>query len=267
MEPTYPAVLGRYVNLGEFYDHTALRAQRAQLLKLHGEYRASYSRAYRCLHAAKEVRENGEAVFLTSIAQEKLEKRVRGILGREAKKQKGSTGGVSQRFLSGLTCRGELFLEETVCEKAKRIYEIQDYCGLASEMLWRLEQGFAKSGYQVIAAPSPHNPEKLAHLLIPGLSLAFVTTLPSKRLTKRPYRCIRTDSLVEKEVLQRNRSKLRFAHRIADGLVEDGVEHLRKAKEYHDKMEELYHPHVNFRGVDKVTKLLLAEIRSLGCVE
>lgn len=263
MEPSYPGVSGHYINLGAFYDRKALRADSGKLLALTKNYKEQYAAAYRCFHTANEVRRHEEIGILTPGAVSKVEKRVQGILSREVKRRKGEDGNIIHRLLGGLTCQGKLFLLETVHEKAKRVYELQESCGLAPLMLRMLEEGIVRAGYDVISSPAAEDPTKLEHLLVPELSLAFVTTMPGARLEKRPFRRIRMDSMAEKEVLQAARSKLRFAGRIADGLLEDGIEKLRQAKQIHDEMEALYHPHVDFHGIDKLTKSLLAEIRAL----
>lgn len=264
MEPAYPGVLGHYINLGAFYDRKMLAAHSEKLVEITRRYKEHYAAAYRCFHTANELRRHEESSFLTSAAFSKVEKRTQGILSREAKRRKERVGSVTHRFLSGLTCKGKLNLLETVYAQAKRIYELQESCGLAPIMLRMLEAGLTDAGYDVISAPAPEDPTKLAHLLVPELSLAFVTTQPGARLEKRPYRRIRMDSMADKELLQTKRNKLRFAGRIADGLTEDGMLQLKAAKAAHDEMEALYAPHMDFRGVDKLTKSLLAEIKLIG---
>ena len=99
--------------------------------------------------------------------------------------------------------------------------------------------------------------------MVPELSLAFVTTWSHESLEKRPYRRIRMETMADKESLKENRSKLRFANRIAGELMDDGIRELQKAKAIHDEMEETYRPFVDFAGADRITKALIEEISSL----
>jgi hypothetical protein len=263
MEPAYPGALGHYINLGTFYDRKKLRPFAEKLIDLKNQNQACYTRAYQCLRAAQEVRKNGEKVFLTSMAKEKAAKRANGILSREIKGKRGKRGKETKRFIGGITCQGLLCLYETVQTQCKRIYELQDSCAIANLLLQELKEGILAAGYDIILFPAPEDPSRLEHLIVPELSLGFVTTRPNQVLEKRPYRRIRMESMADKEVLKRNRAKLRFAYRIANELTEDGIKELKQAKAIHDEMEAIYHPFVNFSGVNKMTKALIEEIEEL----
>jgi hypothetical protein len=200
---------------------------------------------------------------VTPSTQEKAAKRANGILSREVKRKRGKRGKETKRFLGAITCQGVLCLYETIQSQCKRIYELQECCGIAHYVLQELKEGILAAGYDIVSFPSPEDPERLAHLMVPELSLAFVTTMPNQPMEKRPYRRIRMESMAEKELLKTNRAKLRFAYRIANELDEDGIQELKGAKAFHDEMEAIYHPFVNFAGVNKVTKSLIEEIEQL----
>ncbi len=262
-DPTYPGALGHYVSLGDFYDRKGLRAFGDELVELNQRYRASYARAYQCLRAAKEVRQNGEEPFWTAGAAAKIKKRVQGILSREVKRKKGQRGRVARRFLGGLTCQGHICLYGTMEAQYKRIYELQDFSGLGGQMLAELLGGIQAAGYDVIAWLSPEDPTVLEHLSVPELSLAFVTTRGSHSLEKRPFRRIRLESMAEGELLKEGRTRLRFSNRMAAELQKDGIRELQQAKELHDALEAIYHPFVDFAGVNKLTRALAEEIGKL----
>ena len=55
MEPKYPGLVERYVNLGDCYDRTGLGDVRKEIMEAMKGYKACYQRAYRCLDAAAEM--------------------------------------------------------------------------------------------------------------------------------------------------------------------------------------------------------------------
>ena len=263
MEPTYPGVVGHYVNLGDFYDKKGLREQKEVLIRLHHGYKGCYESAYRCIHAAQQVQSHGESMLLTEAVGAKLAKRAAGILSREVKKKSAERGRIQRRFLGGLSCQGELCCYETAQNICGRIYELQDVWGLAAEMLSVLQEGVLAAGYAVISCLAPETPEKIAHLLIPELSLGFVTTKPARPLKAPPYRRIRMRSMADEQLLKQHKGKLRFLRRVAEELRQEGIAQLRHGKEIHDEMEAVYRPFVNFKGADKLTRGLIEEIRQL----
>ena len=55
VEPAYPAAVGRYVNLGQFYNVDRLKERRREIVACTNGYQAEYRKAYACLHACGDV--------------------------------------------------------------------------------------------------------------------------------------------------------------------------------------------------------------------
>ena len=247
IEPKYPGVVEQYVNLGVCYDREGLQEVREELQGCMGGYKEHYQRAYRCLGAAAEIREDVRDTLMTEELEAKLAKRARGILSRELKPRKtGEAGAVEQRFLGAVTWKGALCNFETVEALCRRVYELSDPYGMAHPMLSQLAAGALAEGHDAILCPSPLYPDRLEHLLLPGLSLAFVTGTPALPCPKRPYRRIRVDAMADAELLHRSRARLKFSRKVSAALVDEAVDSLAQAKAMHDDLEGLYHPYVDF---------------------
>ena len=262
VEPKLPGVVESYVNLGRFYDHDALAPLRQEIAAATRGYQSHYKRAYRCLTAAAQLAEDNRALLLTPALEEKLAKRARGILSREVKKTGRQPGQAVQRFLGAVSCQGSSCRFETVEALCRRVYELSDSYGLGAGMLTALAAGAMAAGYDVILCPSPLFPDRAEHLLIPQLSLAFVTSAPGLEYPGRPYRRVRVDAMADPELLKRFKARLKFSRKIQAALLAEGVDALAQAKAVHDQLEALYNPHVDFQGVyaqaDQVTAELLA---------
>ncbi len=260
LEPRYPGVVERYVNLGDCYDHAALQEKRGEILACMAGYKGCYDRAYRCLTAAAQIGEDMRSMLITPAVEAKLAKRAKGILSREVKKTGGEPGKATQRFLGAVTWRGALCNFETVDALATRVYELSDTYGLAHILLTHLAAGAMAAGYDAIVCPSPMYPDRMEHLLLPGLSLAFVTSTPALPYGKRPYRRLRLDAMADAEVLRRCRSRLRFSKKVSAALVDEAVDSLAQAKAMHDDLEAIYNPHVDFPRVYATADLLAQEL-------
>jgi len=261
VEPKYPGAVEHYLNLGECYDANELSSLRYDLQHCMTSYKESYQRAYRCLSAAAEIFTDIRVTLQTDALEEKAAKRAKGILSREGKPLKtNAPGDVKQRFLSAVTHRGHLCLFHTAFAQCDRIYELADSFGLSHVLLSHLLSGFTSYGYDVIACPNPMAPERLEHLLIPQLSLAFLTCAPNLPFPADSYRRIRMDSMADQTLLHRSRPRLRFYKKVFATLMEEAVSALSQAKEIHDDLEGIYHPHVNFQRVDEYVAKLLTEL-------
>jgi len=264
VEPQYPGVVERYVNMGDCYDSEALWSLRQEIMDCMSGYKGCYQRAYRCLGAAAEIMEDQRSALLTDELSQKLAKRARGILSREVPRRKGEAPGrVKLRFLGAVTHRGPMCLYDTALAQCGRVYALSDSCGLAHELLIHLLAGVTASGYDAVACPDPMAPDRLAHLLVPQLGLAFLTVSPALPLPGQPDRHIRLDAAADSEVLRYNRPRLRFAKKVSAALVEEAVASLAQAKAMHDDLEAIYNPHVDFGLVDDTAQDIWEEIVSL----
>ena len=249
VEPKYPGLVESYVDLGACYDRAALQAVGAELKGCMKGYKACYARAYRCLTAAAQLEEDGRALLLTPALEAKMAKRAKGILSRELKREGEQAGRSVQRFLGAVTWQGVLREYGTVEAQCGRVYELSDTYGLAHTMLTCLAAGAMAAGHDVVSCPDPMFPDRMAHLIIPSLSLAFVSTTPEQPWPRRPYRRIRLDAMADAELLRRSRARLRFARKVTAALMEEAVDALAQAKAMHDELEAIYNPHVDFDRV------------------
>lgn len=252
----------RYVNLGECYDREGLRSVRGEIMSCMTGYKGCYGRAYRCLTAAAQIGEDMRAMAATPAVEAKIAKRAKGILSREVKRTGRAPGRAVQRFLGGVTWKGVLCGFDTADLLCGKIYELADTYGLGHVLLTHLAAGVLAAGYDAVVCPSPLFPDRMEHLLIPELSLAFVTSTPSLPYGKRPFRRIRMDAMADAELLRRNRARLRFSRKVSAALMDEAVEALAQGKAMHDELEALYNPHVDFGRVyaiaDGIAEELLA---------
>lgn len=261
VEPKYPGITEHYVNLGDCYDTASLLPLRREIMRCMVGYKECYVRAYRFLDAAAQIMADIRSTLLSPELEQRMQKRASGILSREVRRGKGvAPGRITQRFLSAVTPKGAITLFETAQAQCSRIYELADSYGLAHSMLTHLLAGITAAGYDVVACPSPMVPERLEHLIVPQLSLAFLSSSPAAPFPGRPYRRIRLDAMAGSELLRRNRPRLRFSRKIIDSLTEETVTSLAQAKAMHDELEALYNPHVDFGQVSHMAQTIIDKI-------
>ena len=263
LEPRYPAAVDRYVDLGRFYDITAAKRD-ADAVKAHTrDYKAAYVRAYSALNAARQVERDAWAA--ASLDRERAARRLRGLLLREARRKGPESGRTTRRFLGSVTCQGYVWRFDSVDALCERVYVFEDSFGFAGEMLSRLHDAFTANGWDTVACVSPEEPERIEHLLIPGLRLAFVTSREGMEYPaptpdavpgtdggsgKRPFRRIRLDALTE----VRERPRWKLERRMVSLLRGAAVEALAEAHACHDRLEAVYNPYVDFDGVRELAR-------------
>ena len=245
IEPQYPAAVDRYVDLGRFYDLTAAKNAAEEVKARTHAYKAAYVRAYHNLKAARQVELDAVASVAKSFDAQRLDRRIKGVIARELRAKGNQRGRTTRRFLGSLTHKGYLWRFDSVDALCPKVYEFADTWELAGGALARLHETASAKGWDTIVCPSPEDPERIEHLLIPGLGLAFVTSCPGMDYGRKPFRRIRLDAMTETE----GRSRLRFQTRMVALLREEAVDALKDAKRNHDALEAVYNPYVDFDGV------------------
>jgi len=262
MEADYAGAVEQYVDLSCYYDHAALQPLRPDILTATQEYRRHYKRAYRCLDAAGKLRQDEEERLNVEALRLKLQKRAKGIIHREIKAAKTGQGRLSQRFLTAVTHKGPVVLWSTVTAQADRIYRLSDRYGLAHHLLSPVLTAALAAGQDVTACPDPMRPDRIAHLILPELSLAFVTDCPDFPWTDHTYRHLRLDAAAEADLPSTVKPCLRFSRKVSGALMDEAISALAQAKTAHDRLETLYNPHVDFEGVCRLADGLAEKIIS-----
>lgn len=264
VEPKCPGAVERYIDLSGNYDRAGLQPLKQDILSAIAEYQGHYKRVYRCLGASGELRRDMNELLDTEAVQRRLVKRAAGIIGRELK-QPGQRGGkAKQRFLSAVTHQGTMTLWHSVEAQADRVYELADSYGLAHHMLAPILSAGLAAGHEAVACPDPMAPDRLAHVIFPDLSLAFISSTPEDPWPHHAYRRLRLDAMADSDVYRSARPRLRFTKRVAQALLEEGVTSLVQAKAAHDWLERLYHPYVDFSGVERQADAVAEELLALG---
>lgn len=263
VEPKCPGVVERYIDLSGFYDRAGLQPLKQDILSATAEYQGHYKRVYRCLGAAGELRRDMNELVDSPEVRQRLAKRAAGIISRELKRPAQGEGCCQQRFLSAVTHMGAFTLWDTVSAWAERVYELADGYGLAHHLLNPILTAALAAGHDAVACPDPMAPDRLAHVIFPGLSLAFVTSTPEDPWPRHAYRRLRLDAMADTETCRRGRPRLRFTKRVASALLEEGIAGLAQAKQAHDRLEQLYNPYVNFDGVSETADRLADEVLAL----
>ena len=188
-------------------------------------------------------------VLTADYDREKLSRRTAGIIAREIGRQGSGTGAVARRYLGGVTCKGMVWRFDTVETMADRVYELLDSSGIGHDLMGAVLEAAVERRYDAVACMDPNHPERLQHLIIPELRLAFVTSASGMEYPGDPYRRIHLDALLNQRNWKQNKARCRFYRRMHRLLLEEGIDGLRAAKTCHDKLEKVYNSAVDFAGV------------------
>ena len=259
VEPKFPLAVEQYVDLGRFADIDAISLKKEEIVKAKGIHSEYFRHIYRLTLSALQIENELFDIALGGISLEKLKKRAKGIISRELN-GKGFEKSVKRRFSSAISPKGYISSIADSVINFTHIYAIEDDFGLSHFLLTPIADAFSSSDFGCIKCLNPLNPERLEHLLVPELSLAFITSskeIPYKGVS---YRKIRLNSSIDKNVLKSKKHRISILKKLKSDLIADACNLLAEAKLSHDKLEDLYNPHIDFDSLYDYAEKLIAEI-------
>ena len=211
-EPRYFGFDSSYVNLGRFCE----RIYDKRIAECTDNYRAKYKKAYAYLSAAAALdrAEKCDSAARSS-ARESAKRDAAALTGA------GEGRSVTKLFLRCIGCKGEMVLKDDI-KKLCGSLRIVDR-SVADDYLREI---LAHAHGNIIAAPSPLCPEKLDAVLLPSLSVGFIS------------------SALSGDEDESEKSELMSA----------AMHYLKGAKAWHDELEKVYNPHVDFDALHKFTE-------------
>ena len=154
---------------------------------------------------------------------------------------------------------------------ADRFIVFRDEYGAVSRLLLELIRAEALArGYHIITCPCAMHPEdKIDHILIPELRLAFLTDNRWHPVQLPGMQAVRCTRFLDRENLAGYRARLRFNERAAAELLEQATALMAQAKSCHDELETYYRTTVDFAQVDEAAarcaELFGLEVPSPDC--
>lgn len=266
VDPKNPGAVDYIVHLGDFWKEEGIRENRIELIKANEKVGHIFDEAYNYFAAAGKMYDNMKIIFERAIKMEELYKTSAGIVNRELahKEISSKKGEIKKYFASALTPGGIINYVENLINGFERIYIISAPVGTSAEkMLEIIMDSAVYRGYDAEAYYCPMVPDKkIEHLLIPKLSLAFVTSNKFHNIEADTEYKIDFNDFIDSEKIQGYEHILADSLSRMESLLDKGIECLKEAKKEHDYLETNYVSNMDFEAVEKCRLDLAAKLKS-----
>lgn len=255
VEPDAPGADEVVVSLYHTIDAEAIHPHCDEVKELFRKNAVLRSRASRYVASAGSLLLDSRRAEACSANFEKVRRYVKRLCARVLPRTDG-TPSEELRLLSAITPKGIVFYKNTVETLADRTVVFHDDYGAVSRLLLELIRAEALArGYHIITCPCAMHPEdKIDHIIIPSLRLAFLTDNRWHPVQVPGVQAVRCTRFVDRENLSGYRARLRFNERAAAELLEQAVALMAQAKSCHDELETYYRAAVDFTQVEQVTQ-------------
>ncbi len=254
VDPKNPGAVDEILNLGEFWNEPALRASRGKITQINREISKHFERAYRFMRAAKAIYDDIEAANIEAmnfglankIADHLIKELFTGIHISPI------VGRPRHLFASANTPDGAVDYLPSIIGPMKHRYIIEGDPGTGkSTLLSKIASAALERGYYVEMYHCALNPQKVEHVVVPGMSLALTKSIEPHTTKAGPTdRVIDMNECINPSILSKYAELLREDLILYGQLLERAYRFLREAKRSHDVLESYYVPNMNFEQIN-----------------
>ncbi len=252
IEPQYPQAVENVISLYDALDSDKLYENRADIIRLFEREHGWQERAKRYVTAAANIMQDTSRVALCFTDLTKA-KDFADVLSKKYIPPVSADASESIRLLSAVTPQGLVFFSNTIKALAENVVVLEDEFGLAAKtILSVLRQDALNKGHKIITCYCPLSPfDKIEHLFIPALSLAFVTSNSFLEINNSASRIIHCTRFCSKEGISSRRKRIRFNKKASWELLQQGSEMLAEAQRAHKQLEAYYTSAMSFEKADE----------------
>lgn len=266
IEPQFPVAYENIINLFDTIDKNILEEKIQEIKNISVENKKYHEKNKQLLLVLQSIINDNQKIQSDSILEDKLNKYLKNLNKKIFKSKLNKEAKYTVLFLSAITLNGVNLFHDTYKNMASKIYEINDEQGLiSSTILNNLKNKSLEYGYDIIICPCPLNPQnKIDHLFIPELDIAFITTnsfLSTKNV--EVLKKINCKNFIDKQKLQKNKNRLKFNKKATKEIIKEITNSSIQAINTHQKIEEIYISSIDFKKVNKITNDILTKIKNI----
>jgi hypothetical protein len=259
-DPKYPGAVDEIINLSECWDTKKLKSRKKEIINYANKKSSFYRKGYSFLGAAYKIKREIEDIVLSDYNYEKMSRAINRFLKQNGYKGEGK--GRRVRLVKGIGAYGisQLKSLEKMSDKICCITNGHECEGVfLREFLKCAEMLELKS----VLSYDPVCHDEINALYFPEVKLSVVISDGSEDFYDEKYKAFNLERFIDKNVLSENRSKLRFAKKCLNSLVEGACDAFEEAKVCHGQIEAIYSGTVDFKKVGNITDTLIDRINSL----
>ena len=281
-DPITPGAVDRIINLGEYWNDEGIAVNKEKIIDLNDECSRWYRIAYNYLNAAKSVYRSLEEVYGRAVEYSEIHRSTADIAAAEYGKYPICLrpGRQKKFFASAITPGGLVNYLVSMLQNIKRVYIVSVPEGFQNHSFMEiLKEGAVYRGFDTEIFYCPMGPdEKIDHLIIPQLNLAFITVNEyhdvepwelfdeeewddtEKEYYERGIILIDINDYMKQHVLEENRLLTSALREEYDILLGRTIKALGNARDAHMRVENFYIPNMNFTEVSALANEVYEEL-------
>ncbi len=260
IEPKYPGVSEKIINLGDFWDEKVLLKNREHILTLTDCNKSLYRQSARYMTASGASFRENIKISESIINYEKIDNYIIRFISRNFNCSD-AYGKEKKRLISAITPNGKITLSDNLSNYCEKIYTISDeYSSSSGIFMSKLRQYALSNGIDIISCHNPVDPlNNIEHIIFETEKIGFFTSNNDNNFKAYSNKNINVSRFINKD---KNvfKNRMLFNKKTSDRLINEAINILSKAKSVHDELESYYISAMDFEKVNEKCNILINEI-------
>ncbi len=247
-EPKSPGIREELVDLGAFWNRSLLLLKREEINSLNAQKSAAYTRAYRYLAGAGELRAVRDSLVLPFVRRDAIERCAKRLMGEIPVGQ-----GYSMRhtLMRSVGMQGEVMLDG-LFGLAERTVQIDDCRGIARYLLEAIARGAEARRQPIRLSHDPIEPDVIDAVLLCDCGVLFVAGNGREGIPN--HKSVGMRRFLDTARMGAVRPDANAAERGARMMLEGALKSLADVRTAHFELEAIYSAAMDFDAKEKFTK-------------
>lgn len=264
VDPRFPGAVDEILYLGDYWNESAMRAKKDEIINCSKDTSRHFQRAYRFLRTAGDVLDDwsdANAEALDAGAANKIcHQIIVDVFGQTSVADR--PGKKRSLFASAITPDGFVNYLDTVVAGCLRRFVIHGGPGSGkSTLIGHVADHAIRSGLDVELFHCSLNPESLEHLVVPAIKTALITSVePHVWTPRKDDIVIDMEQCLDRTVVERNARIVDYDRSLMQEAMDRAIFFLGQARDAHRFLESLYTPNIDFDAVKGLRERTLNRI-------
>lgn len=265
VDPKNPGAVDEIIHLGDYWNEEQMVPHKQEIMECNRDIGRQFARAYRYIRAAAALYEDTQTIYSWAmdwgqcniLAHELLEEIFAGKVAAA------KPGRQRKLFASAITPDGLKNHLRSILYTS-RVIAVSGMPGTGTEqLLEKVCRAAVERGLDIETYYCPLSPEKMEHIVIPGMDISLTTVNEYHNADVEPYSHIDLNEYTDKKLIEKYAGVLLYNKEHFDELLQQAVTTIAKAKKLHDDLEKFYIGNMDFEAVQICWESTLARILEL----
>lgn len=258
VDPKLPGCFDEIIDLGVFINGSEMERNKEAVFSLIQQKKNLYSSAYHMLSCASILYQDNSELLLRCTNWDRANQLLKELPTIFVRDQSHIIGNTRNIFSSSYTSNGYCNYIDTLLA-GKKTFGIKSTYLFNRRLLQKIYKYGISCGYHITVCKSPLDPDEIDHLIFDEFAILSIDQYNSYDKVDVLHEI---DDILIKTQMEECQQQLQWNHENIDLFLNRAIKYMENCSMFHNQLEGLYIPNMDFEGVDILFESTMQKISS-----